>query len=128
MRVIISLAAIFFKPLNQPQRNPAPPCCTLQWREFVIRHVIGFFDSARGHWQNHAMPRGRRKNRTASEEIAAVIQWAEQQGFDHVSAIAALRHQPRTETVLGAIQWADSQGFHNIAAALRARALPADLS
>jgi hypothetical protein len=46
MRVIISLAAIFFKPLNQPQRNPAPPCCTLQWREFVIRHVIGFFDSA----------------------------------------------------------------------------------
>jgi hypothetical protein len=74
------------------------------------------------------MPRGRRKNRTASEEIAAVIQWAEQQGFDHVSAIAALRHQPRTETVLGAIQWADSQGFHNIAAALRARALPADLS
>ncbi len=68
------------------------------------------------------MPRRKQpKNRTPREEIASVIEWAEQQGFDEVPAIAALRHQPTPDTVLAAIQWADQQGFRNIAAALRER-------
>jgi hypothetical protein len=60
------------------------------------------------------------ENRTAREEIASVINWADQQGYGAAPAIEALRHQPTQDTVLRAIQWADEQGFRNIAAALRA--------
>ena len=70
------------------------------------------------------MPRGKHKqpeNRTAPEEIAGVIQWADTQGFGEVLAIEALRHQPPPDTVLAPIQWADQHGFRNIAAAFRAR-------
>jgi predicted transcriptional regulator len=48
------------------------------------------------------MRKGRRKNpenRTAREEIASVIDWAERQGFADVPAIRAL-HQPTQDTVL----------------------------
>jgi hypothetical protein len=62
------------------------------------------------------------ENRTAREEIASVIDWADRQGFGDAPAIEALRHQPTPDTVRGAIQWADHQGFRNIAAALRDRA------
>jgi hypothetical protein len=80
------------------------------------------------------MPKGRPKkpeNRTAREEIASVIDWAERQGYADVPAIAALRHHPTPATVLAAIQWADEQGFRNIAAAfaaLRTREIIGDLS
>jgi hypothetical protein len=45
------------------------------------------------------MPKGKRKkpeNRTAHEEIACVIRWADRQGFGGVPAIEALRHRRLT--------------------------------
>jgi hypothetical protein len=80
------------------------------------------FDSAPGQWQSFNAMRKYPENRTAREEIACVIDWAERQGFAHVPAMRAL-HQPTPDTVLAAIQWADHMGFRNIAAALRERGL-----
>ncbi|MGA8758140.1 MAG: hypothetical protein WB611_17760 [Stellaceae bacterium] len=73
------------------------------------------------------MPRHKNpENRTAREEIAAVIAWAKQTGHDDVPAIQALQREPTPKNVFDAVRWANQQGFHNIADALRDRALRID--
>jgi hypothetical protein len=86
------------------------------------RHRPAILTAAPASGRANAM-RKHPENRTAREEIASVIDWADRQGFAHAPAIAALRHQPTPDTVRAAIQWADQQGFRNIAAALRERGL-----
>jgi hypothetical protein len=61
------------------------------------------------------MPRRKNpENRTAREEIASVIDWAERQGFADAPVIEALRHKPTRDTVLAAIQWGDQHGFPHL--------------
>jgi hypothetical protein len=72
----------FVRLLGRPMKQPSrPPFATFQKMNYLT------FDSGARRWQTfRAMPRKRDPDdRTPREEIAAVITWAQRQGFTNIA-------------------------------------------